>query len=288
MSPPDGFCAFILTNGRPHRVRTYDTLRRSGYTGPIRLLVDDLDKTKDEYISRFPDEVVVFDKKAIAKTFDQADNFNDMRAIIYARNASFGVAKQLGFTYFIQLDDDYTSFAYRFNERLQYRPETVQIKKLDRVFQHLLRFYIASGVDSLAIAQGGDFIGGRQNSNAEAVSTSRKCMNSFICSTKRPFKFVGRINEDVNAYTHLASRGLLMLTVNQVSLVQIQTQTNPGGMSELYLDSGTYVKSFYTVMLQPSSVKVRPLKAANGSARLHHSVSWRHTVPMILRESLRK
>jgi len=278
------FAVFILTHGRPGNVITYDTLRKSGYTGPIFLIVDDLDKTRKEYEKRFPKEVVVFDKKASARTFDGVDNFPDMRAIIYARNASFEIAKKLGVKYFIQLDDDYKWFQYRFDGEKKYHPKDV--KSLDRVFAALLRFYKSTPVSSIALCQGGDFIGGTGSAMAEKVFLKRKCMNSFLCSTERPFKFIGRINEDVNTYTRLASTGALFFTTNQVSLEQPQTQTNPGGMTDLYLDSGTYVKSFYSVMFHPSSVKIRTMNTKN--ARLHHSVAWVNTTPMILRETLRK
>lgn len=284
-NPPEDFAAFILTNGRPDRVYTYDTLRRCGYTGPVYLIVDDLDKTREEYERKFGDKVVVFDKVAISETFDEGDNFEDRRAIIYARNASFEIAKKLGIKYFIQLDDDYRHFQFRFGPDYAYRPKV--IKDLNAVFSALLEFYKESGADSVAMAQGGDFIGGPESAMAERVQLKRKCMNSFVCSTERPFKFVGRINEDVNTYTRLASTGLLLFTTNQVSLEQTQTQSNAGGMTELYLDGGTYLKSFYSVMYQPSSVKVRAMRDRN-AARLHHSVAWKFTVPKILSESLKK
>ena len=57
-------------------------------------------------------------------------------------------------------------------------------------------------------------------------------------------------------------------------------------MTDVYKDSGTYVKSFYTVMYQPSSVKVRVLATKN--QRIHHAVHWRYTAPKILREELKK
>ncbi len=278
------FAVFILTNGRPNKVITYDTLKRSGYSGRIVLLVDDLDKTKEEYVKKFGDQVFVFDKKEIAKTFDQGDNFNDMRAIIYARNASFKVAEKLGIKYFIQFDDDYRHFQFRFNKEKIYQPRV--LKKMDQVFSAMLKFYKNTPIHSLAIAQGGDFIGGEGSPNAQEIKLKRKCMNSFLCSTDRPFQFVGRINEDVNTYTRLASTGLLLFTTNQITLEQMQTQTNSGGMTELYLDSGTYVKSFYSVMYHPSSVKVKMMQSK--FKRLHHSVAWKNTVPLVLPEKLKK
>lgn len=279
------FAAMILSHGRPDRVITYDTLRRSGYTGRIVLMVDDLDPTREEYLKRYGDEVFVFDKKAIGKTFDRGDNFENYRSTNYARNASFDIAKALGIRYFIQLDDDYRHFQFRFNDAYRYRPRVC--KNLDAVFEAMTKFYIASGVASIAISQGGDFIGGEDSPNAQTIRTKRKCMNSFLCSVDRRFTFLGRLNEDVNTYVRPASTGLLFLTTNQVSLEQIQTQANAGGMTEAYLESGTYVKSFYSVMFHPSGVKVKAL-VDRGNSRIHHAVLWKHTTPMILRESHRK
>lgn len=274
----DDFVAFIMTHGRPDRVFTYDTLKKMGYTGRIILLVDNEDKTVDQYRDRYGDEVVIFDKADVATRMDEGDNFGDRRAIIYARNACFEVAQQLGITYFIELDDDYTEFRYRKDHRGEFIFGHVDyIKNLDAVFEAMLRFYDATPFLSIAMAQGGDFIGGVEGH----AGPKRKCMNSFVCSTRRPFKFFGRINEDVNTYTHLASRGGLFLTTTAVSLQQKQTQSNKGGMTDLYLASGTYVKSFYSVMYQPSSVNVAILKDRR-NPRLHHKVRWRNTVPCIL------
>lgn len=281
-SPPNDFAAFILTHGRPGNVITYDTLRRSGYTGRIVLVVDNLDAKKDEYVSKYGSEVVIFDKAEIAKITDPGDNFGGLRGVVYARNASFEIAKNLGLKYFIQLDDDYRHFQFRFDDKLNYRPKV--LKDLDSIFSALKKFHETTKINSIAMAQGGDFIGGEGNQNAQKLALSRKCMNSFFCSTERPFKFMGRINEDVNAYMRPASVGTLFFTTYQISLEQVQTQTNAGGLTEIYLDLGTYVKSFYSVMYMPSAVKVRALRDRNNS-RLHHSVSWKNTVPKILRES---
>lgn len=273
---------FILTHGRPDRVFTYDTLRKSGYSGKIKLIVDDLDKTKEEYVERYKDEVIVFDKKESQKLFDVGDNFPSYKGVIYARNAAFEIAKNLGVKNFIVLDDDYRHFKFRFNDKLTYKP--MAIKNLDVIFTALVEFLINTKVDSFAISQGGDFIGGDQSTFAQKIKLTRKLMNLFVCSTDRPFEFMGRINEDVNVYTNLGSRGKLFFTLNQLSLEQTQTQQNPGGMTELYLDSGTYVKSFYSVIYQPSCVKVASLQDRDHS-RLHHRVIWENTVPKILRQT---
>lgn len=276
------FAAFILTHGRPDRVKTYKTLRKQGYTGRIVLLVDNEDTSIEEYKKRYGDEVYVFDKRDIASRTDSGDNFETYRGVIYARNANFEVARLLNIKYFIQLDDDYTDFRYRKNDQGVETTKGVHyIKSLDNVFTSLLNFYKNTPVLSVAMAQGGDFIGGKGKEKP-----SRKVMNSFVCGVDRPFKFVGRINEDVNTYALLGSQGHIFLTTMWISLQQTQTQSNSGGMTELYLDNGTYVKSFYSVLYHPSSVSVNILKDRK-NPRLHHRVKWRCTVPMILSESVK-
>ena len=49
----DDFCAVILTHGRPNKIPTYDTLRRSGYTGPIFFVLDNEDKTLKEHEKKY-------------------------------------------------------------------------------------------------------------------------------------------------------------------------------------------------------------------------------------------
>jgi hypothetical protein len=270
---------FILTHGRAENVYTVKTLRKHGYTGKIIIVIDNEDKTAEEYYNNF-DDVEIFNKLEISKTFDEADNFKDRRAIVYARNVCFEIAKKRGYKYFIEMDDDYTYFEYRIYNEEKQKPQN--IFNLDNVFLTLLEFYKKTNFATISIAQGGDFIGGKYNNMAKKPTLFRKCMNSFICSVERPFQFVGRINEDVNTYVHEQSKGLLMGTIPFIALGQKTTQKNKGGMTDLYLDSGTYVKSFYTVMFAPSSCVIKPMGDKN--YRLHHSIKWENAVPKIISE----
>ena len=277
---------FILTYGRPNNVKTYKTLNRFGYTGKKYLICSTDDKTLNQYKSQYKDEVVVFNKQDVKNTFDIGDNFDDERVVVYARNACFDIAKKLGIKYFLVLDDDYTDFSYRFNNELQYHKGRGYIKNIQEIFNAILNYYKSIPAKSIALSQNGDWIGGENSSWAKELSLKRKCMNSFFCSTERPFKFIGRINEDVNVYTKLGSVGDLFLTIPNISLKQTDTQSNDGGLTDIYLSQGTYVKSFYSVMFSPSSVKVAMLNTER--ARLHHRVNWNNAIPKILNEQYKK
>lgn len=278
------FCAFILTHGRPDNVQTVKSFGRYGYTGPWYLVCDDEDPALDEYRAvHGPDKVLVFSKAEIAERFDQGDNFTDRRTVFYARNACWELARELGYRYFIQLDDDYFAFSYRVASRKrgdvnpQYRMSV--IRSLDKIFEAMVEFVEDTGVASLAMSQGGDHVGGA--AGASYFGLKRKAMNSFVCDVEHPFEFRGRVNEDVNTYVALGNVGEIFLTHLGLQLNQDATQVNDGGMTGLYRDSGTYTKSFYTVMYAPSCTRVA---WQAGLGRLHHRIQWDHAVPKIIHE----
>jgi hypothetical protein len=280
------FAVFILTHGRPNNVLTYHQIKKQGYTGKIFFILDDQDKTIDQYIKNFGKEnIIIFSKKEILKTFDEFDNNKEKKSIVYARNASFDIAKNLNLGYFLQLDDDYTNF--RCLDTIKKERRTV--KSLDKVFDIFLEYLENNEkILSLCFLQGGDLIGGFKNGYLRRNKypfQKRKVMNSFFCKTDRPFKFNGRINEDVNTYVLNGSRGDLFLTIPNIQLTQKQTQQNKGGMTELYLNNGTYVKSFFSVICHPSSVKA---VYQDQMKRVHHYINWENTLPKILKEENKK
>lgn len=285
----DHFAVFILTHGRANNVATYNTLRKHGYTGKIYLVVDDEDSQIDLYRQKYGDQVIVFCKQTAIDLTDSGDNFGKRNSVVYARNYNFEIAKQIGIKYFLQLDDDYRQFRYTFNNADEYITQNININNLDVIIDAMLEFYIESGALTVAMSQGGDFIGGEGSKVSKLHQQgkfSRKAMNAFFCSTDRPFKFMGRINEDVNAYTEIGLRGGLFITVPRIRLEQGQTQANAGGLTDIYLDLGTYVKSFYSVMYAPSCVKITEMGVT--SRRLHHMIKWKHAAPMIISEDYKR
>ena len=279
----DDFAVFILTHGRADNVKTVKTLEKAGYTGKYYIVIDNEDDQEDRYRELYGDKVMQFDKLEEARKTDTPDLSDNRGVIIYARNYCFDLAEKIGVKYFCELDDDYTNFEYRYIEGEKLKIKSV--KQLDTVFELLVDFLEESGALTVAMAQGGDFIGGAQSGTFKK-GLLRKAMNSFVCSTERPFRFVGRINEDVNTYTAYGSRGKLFFTVTNVSLVQTQTQHNKGGMTGTYLDSGTYVKSFYTVIYSPSCVTVQIM--GDKHKRIHHHIAWNNCVPCIMDEKYKK
>jgi hypothetical protein len=263
------FAIFIMVHGRPDKMWTYNTLRKCGYSGKIFLVADNLDSTVDDYKKIYGNELLVFDKELASKEMDSGDNSRDLRSTLFSANKIFDLAKENGIKHFYIMCDDYYYFGYRYDTGAKI------IKNLDKVFDLMVEFYESTNIKSIAFSQGGDHIGG-----FSGIKLKRKAMNSFLCSTERPFKFMGRMNEDVTTYVNLGSKGDLFFTFTNLQLDQKDTQNEKKGLTELYKDNGTYVKSFFSVMYNPSNVKVSMMNSNN--PRIHHSIKWINTTPMII------
>lgn len=278
------FVVFILTHGRAYNMHTYRALKNSGYTGDIIFVVDNEDSMVKDYQELYGIEnVYVFDKLKKSKEVDPMDLSEDRRAILYARCACFDIAEELGYDYFLELDDDYANFRSRVinGDSL----DTVYIKDFDSLVNIVLEFLEVSNAHTVALSQIGDFIGGK-NSKMCKDRLSRKAMNAFFCKTSRRFNWFGRMNEDVSTYITLGSRGYLFFTISDVSIDQLATQSLSGGMSSSYADSGTYVKTFYTIMSAPSCVKMYTIGVTH--KRFHHLIDWNSAVPKIISSRYKK
>lgn len=280
----DDFAVFILSHGRCDRMRTYNTLNRQGYTGKVYIIIDNEDETANKYIEKFgEDKVIIFDKKKYEKSTDTADISGNNQAVVFARNACFDIAEQLGLRYFLQLDDDYTYFRFRYEENGSLL--TTKSMNLDLLFSYTLDFLNDSGALTVALGQGGDYIGGVR-SQLWKHRLRRKAMNAFFCDVKKPFKFFGRLNEDVNMYTLYGNQGKLIFTVADAHLNQLDTQSMKGGLTDIYLQYGTYRKTFYSVIYSPQCVKISEIGVKH--KRIHHRINWNYCTPLIISEAYKK
>ena len=282
------FAAFILSHGRAESLSTYDALRKCGYTGKIYIIVDDQDDQIELYKQKYKKQVIVFNKAKAWKKVDCGDATANMITALPARNVCFKIAKKLGVTHFVELDDDCLRFSYRYE--INGILLTQKIKSLDDLFNALCDFLDSTSAKVICFAQGGDFVGGI-NSNVWKHKLARKAMNTFVCKTNRPFEFLGRINEDVTTYTRLAQQGELFFTAAAITMDVAQTQALSGGVSEVYNIQGTYAKSFYSVMYSPSCVKIAAMGGGGYGRmhrRIHHFVEWKYCTPCIISEKYRK
>lgn len=286
MSQQIEYCIFILTNRRPNKQYTYSFLKKAGLEKKVFFVLDNLDPTIAEYKKKYGDEkILTFDKEKYIKENETMINEKVEKVVLYARNACYDLAEQLGFQYFIEFDDDYKSFQYQKVENLLIERVPI-IKNFEKVIQAYFQFFVAvPSMYSICFSQAGEIISGGADSYLQK-GWKRKMMNSFFLDTKRRINFKGVLNEDVNANIEQLKLGHLCLTCFNVVLKENQTQKTKGGLTEIYLQFGTYKKTFFSVMSAPASVKVCTLNSKY--PRLHHLTTYKNLMPLIVSECVKK
>ena len=277
------FAVLILTNGRASHVNTVSMLGRIGYTGKYYLVIDDEDNQRELYEQNYgKNHIVIFSKMEMDNKIDTMDNFGK-RKVVYARNKVWDIAKDLSLKYFLVMDDDHNGLYFRYGKDGSMKSK--KITNADSVFEIMITFLESSGADTVALAQGGDFLGGINGSQYDK-GLLRKAMNSFFYRIDKPIEYKGTMNEDVIAYTTEGSRGRLFFTYMDLCITLEETQSISGGMAEEYKENGTYVKTAYALMSMPSAVKIGTMGERH--RRIHHVVNWDCCVPKIINERWKK
>lgn len=100
------YAVFIITHGRANRQLTYKYFSKRNCTDDVYLIVDDKDEQLNEYKSKYKEKVIVFSKGDYKNKIDTLVNNPTLAHPVYARNAVYDIAKQLGYRYFFVVDDD--------------------------------------------------------------------------------------------------------------------------------------------------------------------------------------
>ena len=279
------FAVFILSHGRAYNVLTVRALAQYGYTGKWYIIIDNEDDQADIYYQNYgKDHVIMFDKEEAGKTFDIMDNFSGRGVPTFARNVVYDIARKLNLKYFLEADDDLIRFRHRYLDE-KGKLCTKYIMDLDSVIQSYLEYMDNTSITVLAFAQTGDLIGGK-DSKMYSDSYRRKAMQAFFVRVSDQIEYVGRFNDDVNAYIDHGKRGKLFLTFRDIVTDTEATQARSGGILQMYLTYGTYVKSFYSVMLCPSSTFIDMM--GMNHRRIHHAIDWETSVPKIVSGDFKK
>lgn len=276
------FAVFILTHGRARTISTYDACRKAGYTGDIWVVIDNEDNDEQLYREKFGNQVIQFDKRDYVPLTDLGDLDDDRRIGVLARNFIQDKAKDMGYKYHLQLDDDIHGFCIRYEKDGKLKSK--KIKKLDVIFDSLCYYMDNAPITSLSFSLPAYFPGG-MNKHWEQKML-RKTMTTFLMRADDVNFFHMRMNDDITTGALNGMRGKLYFTIMPLCLEVDETQKQSGGMTEIYQDNGTYRKSFYSVMAMPSCAKVSTMGVTQ--FRCHHRIEWKNCVPKILNEKYRK
>ena len=271
----DDFGVLICSHCRAETMTTHDVLRRQGYTGKIIVVIDDEDEQREEYENRY-ECVEVFCKES---EYQKADGviFGKKDSALYARNASYDIAKKYGLVYFAEIDDDMTGFYFRYIEGLTAKSSKAN---LDKLFDAMICFMDSGEISALSLMVQSDYIGGI-NGRAFQKGLLRAITGGFvILKTERRISFLSCMNEDYATSFVCGQKGGLLLRVDAGMVLSQKLRCNTGGDELLYKEMNLFSRAFVLCIVRPDCMKVDSKNEAR--------VKWDVAVPMIMSERWRK
>ncbi|MBR0090217.1 MAG: hypothetical protein IJP92_00745 [Lachnospiraceae bacterium] len=276
------FAVFVLSHGRANTIKTVEALEKSGYTGDTWVVIDNEDDQEGLYREKFGDRVIQFDKRDYVPLTDVGDLDEGRKVGVFARNFIQDKAQEMGYDYHLQLDDDISCWNYRYVKEGSLKAKLC--RRLDDVFEEFVDLMDKTPITSLSFGHPAYYPGG----NIERFNRGMipKTMTTFMMRADRKRYFHMRMNDDITTSALNGSRGDLYYTYLPLMINTELTQKGGGGMTDAYKATGTYRKSFYSIMALPSCAKIYYIGKVED--RIHHAIEWNNCVPKLLSDRWKK
>ena len=255
----DPYTLFILSYNRPRKQKTLQYLLKNRYEGSWYIVVGTDDKSIEEYKLLYgEDRIVVFDKFDYAKRIDTGDNFNLLASVVYARHASYEIAKDLGYEYFIQCDDDIDNFQARPVKEGELL--SVPIKDCSKMTDSLMELYQSEPrMITLGVGEEREYMGGVSNP-ALSRGYSFGAASFMLCSVGRGHYYNATFTED-GVHQVLSERcGKMIHSAVAYKLTTKDHQaTGVDGMGETYASMGNgieYNEKIRMLMANPAGRRI--------------------------------
>lgn len=280
MIKEEKFCIFILSYGRADYIKTYEKIKEAGYTGEIYVIVDDSDEDLNKYKKKFKSELLIFNKEEYMKKVDYMNNNKEMKSVVYARNYCMDIARKMGYKYILQMDDDFTSFDYRYI--IKDKIKSKKIKNMDGIIKAFITFLKEDKISMLAFGNSSHFVGGAKNKDV-MKGYKKNAFASMFLKTEDDINYIGLMNEDMNCNLEQVKNGKVVLSILRIKLNTPSSKTVEGGLTDIYIDEGKYIRDFYTFMYSPSNINIGIRKD-----KIILTVRANNTYPKLIDENLKK
>ena len=261
---------FITSHHSPHNCRTLDLLNKLGYSGEYRIVIDDEDKYINDYKIKYKDNLVVFNKQYYIDITDSPYRPGEKpkACVVYARNAIEDYCLHNNIKIFCVSDDDLTSIDYKtVRHDLQgLRVEKLKYGDINYILDEYVNFLLNS---KFAVTGFGtdDFYFG-YHSVVSGVSLQKWSLSNFFIRNRDidikwlfPMEdFDTAICDGVRGKIHLPHLGIKLTVAPQYTQKNGKV-TGDNGMINFYQNTNDFIRAFYSVIIQPSFMRVKENKS---------------------------
>lgn len=272
---------YIISKGRP-QCKTAETLTRLNYPGQWFIVCGTNDETLQEYQKRWgEDRVLVFDWKDETTRTDTLDNFGFEvmpSGAVPVRNATIDISRSRGERRHWQFDDDYDTF-WLTNANLVKKQHLRDGRKLQWWMCRIAKF-----ADMCNLPNCGFALTTIESTPNAALKVGKRVFNAHNQSSEVATRWRGRLNDDlINAIDTRRLGEKVEFSFRFLALKMKDSQSESGGLSDIYKAEGIVRKSAYPILIAPNAARL-----VVKFGRYHHKVRWDRLSPEIINEKFRK
>lgn len=249
------FAVFICTHGRPDKQHTLDTLRRTGYTGNIYLVVDDEDDTivsLDRYVDGVT-QVVQFCKQGYINSMDTGTIENQRKCILYAKGACEDLAKHMKLDAFVIADDDIKKFRYRYVEDGHLKSQNIT-KNMDAVIEAYTNCMVECNLTATGFGFTQFYFSGKDSFSADNTQKYRVPYNFVFRNPKYKVNWMSWFGEDIITAVYYGRIGQMWTAIPYVQQDIVELASADGGMKDVYDSNSSVRLAMQNVMYLPSEL----------------------------------
>lgn len=192
-----------------------------------------------------------------------------------ARNQFYDIAKQLGITEYIVIDDDTQHFEYRPFGKYGKLMSCAEVAK---VFANVMELVKKHRIGIFGLSQTGEMF-----DNKATRLLRFKVMNVTFINTRFMYRGERGVQDnDTSQFVGLLNEGYFCASYRTGCVLhQTASATAEGGLTDLYRECRLLNKSLVCVIQFPSAIRAE--KQVRNGGRLHHKINYRYLMPKILR-----
>lgn len=248
---------FILTHGRPNTQLTLKMLREYEYSGKIFLVLDDTDKTIQQYIDNYGAEnLIIFNKNHYINSVETVTNSPKYACILYAKAAVEDIAQSMGLKSFIIADDDLTGIRFRYENDGKLASKKIG-KNFNKVIAYLNELMLSTNITALSPLYTSFFIGGVSALNPSHIESARFTYIFVLRNASHKVEWLADYGEDNITSFEQNKQGYLQLGIPYLQEDSVSpTVRLEGGMSETYA-TDTFALCMRCIVVEPAYISTQ-------------------------------
>ena len=261
------YTVFIQSYNSPEKCSTLNVLKKYNFNSNYYIVIGNDDPKINRYKEIYNDDVLlIFNKeKYKLNTETITSNKKDCSAV-YVKNFIEDFVINNNIDNFLIIDDDLEQFRYKIPDTGGHI-RSREIDNVDEIFEMCFEYMNNAHIDGMCFGAQYVYMGGL---NSYYGFKKRVITNMYLRTTEHKIDWKSLVFDDFNTSLDISNKGYVFLMLPPVGmvfapqyfqLINKETSQSKGcGLQQLYDDTDSFERAFYSTIICPSAVRPSKIK----------------------------